>query len=305
MIEFTIRQLEIFVTVVEKNSFSRAAEALALAQSTVSGHIRGLEEALSLVLFVRDAKKQIRLTERGREVYALAKPIVDQCRVMSEELLVQPDARELSIAASTDAFEYLLPDLMTAYQRTHAGCRFLLVNGDSAFVHEQLRARHARIGFVGTALDRETLTYRPVCRDKLVMITPNNERYRAFQRAGAYGRDLLGEPMIVRGGGSGTRKEFDRYLRSLGRDQQSLQIVARMNQADAVASSVAGGLGVAVISEMAARRYANSGELLVFHLDAEGAYRNIYLAHRKDILFGRAEREFIEFAVAHIRSVHG
>ena len=94
-----------------------------------------------------------------------------------------------------------------------------------------------------TALDRETLTYRPVCRDKLVMITPNNERYRAFQRAGAYGRDLLGEPMIVRGGGSGTRKEFDRYLRSLGRDQQSLQIVARMNQADAVASSVAGGLG--------------------------------------------------------------
>ena len=126
MIEFTIRQLEIFVTVVEKNSFSRAAEALALAQSTVSGHIRGLEEALSLVLFVRDAKKQIRLTERGREVYALAKPIVDQCRVMSEELLVQPDARELSIAASTDAFEYLLPDLMTAYQRTHAGCRFLL-----------------------------------------------------------------------------------------------------------------------------------------------------------------------------------
>ena len=152
MIEFTIRQLEIFVTVVEKNSFSRAAEALALAQSTVSGHIRGLEEALSLVLFVRDAKKQIRLTERGREVYALAKPIVDQCRVMSEELLVQPDARELSIAASTDAFEYLLPDLMTAYQRTHAGCRFLLVNGDSAFVHEQLRARHARIGFVGTAL---------------------------------------------------------------------------------------------------------------------------------------------------------
>lgn len=303
MINFSIRQLEIFVTVVERNSFSKAADALSLAQSTVSGHIKGLEDALSVVLFMRDAKKQIRLTDRGREIYALAKPIVDQCRIMSDEAAGKLSEQELSIAASTDSFEYLLPGLMADYMKTHEACHYLLVNGDSAFVHEQIRNKNARLGFVGTAMDKKTLKYRPVCRDKLVMITPNNERYRAFLQAEAYGRDLITEPMIVRGETSGTKKEFDKYLRTLGKGDHDLHIVARMNQADAVKSSVASGLGVAVISEMAARKYASNGDLLVFDLDAEGAYRHIYLVHRKDLVFSKGERDFVNFAINHIRRI--
>lgn len=303
MINFSIRQLEIFVAVVERNSFSKAADALALAQSTVSGHIKGLEDALSVVLFMRDAKKQIQLTDRGREIYALAKPIVEQCRIMSDEAAGKLAEQELSIAASTDSFEYLLPALMADYMNAHEACHYLLINGDSAFVHEQIRTKNARIGFVGTALDKRLLKYRAVCRDKLVMITPNNERYRTFLRDGAYGRDLITEPMIVRGESSGTRKEFDKYLRTLGKSDHDLHIVARMNQADAVKSSVASGLGVAVISEMAARKYASNGDLLVFDLDADGAYRKIYLVHRKDLVFSKAERDFVNFAINHIRHI--
>jgi len=301
MINFSIRQLEVFVTVVERNSFSKAADALAMAQSTVSGHIKGLEDALSVVLFMRDAKKQIRLTERGQEIYTLAKPIVEQCRILSDDVAGKLANQELSIAASTDSFEFLLPALMADYMKTHEACHYLLTNGDSAFVHQQIRQKAARIGFVGTALDKQNLKYRPVCRDKLVMITPNNERYRAFLRDGAYGRDLITEPMIVRGQSSGTKKEFDKYLRTLGKGEHDLHIVARMNQADAVKSSVANGLGVAVISEMAARKYASNEELLVFDLDANGAYRSIYLVHRKDLVFSKGERDFVNFAINHIR----
>lgn len=75
MINFSIRQLEIFVTVVERNSFSKAADALSLAQSTVSGHIKGLEDALSVVLFMRDAKKQIQLTDRGAKSMRWPSPL--------------------------------------------------------------------------------------------------------------------------------------------------------------------------------------------------------------------------------------
>jgi DNA-binding transcriptional LysR family regulator len=301
MINFSIRQLEVFVSVMETNSFSRAANDLALAQSTVSAHIKGLEDTLGVQLFVRSAKKQVSPTKRGKELYSYAKAIVEQCRVLENEVAEGPAQQELFLAASTDSFEYLLPGLMADYARLHPSCRFVLVNGDSTFVHEQLHNQSARIGFCGTTLNRRELEYRAVCRDKLVMITPNTERYQRLQQRGLYGRDLLDEPMIERSQTSGTKKEFDRYLENNGMAERKLRIVARMNQADAVKSSVVSGLGVAVVSQMAAKKYESSGDLLVFDLDAEGAYRNIYLVYPRDLVFSKAERAFVSFAICHLK----
>lgn len=301
MINFSIRELEVFVAVAEANSFSRAANELVLAQSTVSAHIKGLENALNVSLFSRDAKKQIILTEKGREIFSHAKAIVEQCQILSDEVSTDPARQELSIAASTDPFEYLLPDLMAEFMKQHSACRFFLANGDSTFVHEQLLGKNARLGFCGTAFNRKELRYRSICRDKLVMITPNNDYYQQMKAEGRMGCELLEEPMIVRGQNSGTKKEFDRYLEKNGMADRHLHIVARMNQAEAVKSSVIGGLGVAVISELAAKRYATNGDLLIFDLDQEGAYRSIYLVYPKDLVFSKAEREFIAFAVNHVK----
>jgi DNA-binding transcriptional LysR family regulator len=102
--------------------------------------------------------------------------------------------------------------------------------------------------------------------------------------------------MIVRGQTSGTKKEFDHYLEKNGMADRKLHIVAHMNQADAVKSSVVSGLGVAVVSQMAAKKYESSGDLLVFDLDAEGAYRDIYLVYPKELVFSKAERDFVSFA---------
>ena len=54
MNNLNLKQLETFVTVAEKGSFTKAANALYMAQSTVSNHIQQLEESLGLVLFARD-----------------------------------------------------------------------------------------------------------------------------------------------------------------------------------------------------------------------------------------------------------
>ncbi len=297
MINFSIRQLEVFIAVAETNSFSRAAFDLSLAQSTVSAHIKGLEDALGVPLFVRTAKKQIVPTKHCKELYSYAKAIMEQCRILSDEVTGSTAKQELFIAASTDSFEHLLPGLMADYAKLHPACRFVLLNGDSTFVHEQLHNQNARIGFCGTALNRKELEYRAVCRDKLVMIAPNNRRYQKLQQRGLYGCDLLDEPMIERSKSSGTKKEFDHYLNKIGLSERKLNIVAMMNQADAVKRSVISGLGVAVVSQMAAKKYENNRDLLVFDLDAEGAYRDIYLVYPKELVFSKAERDFVSFAV--------
>ena len=64
-----LKQLEAFCAVVERGSFTAAAEALYLAQSTVSGHILALEKDIGVPLLVRSGKRRITLTEEGRRVY--------------------------------------------------------------------------------------------------------------------------------------------------------------------------------------------------------------------------------------------
>ena len=302
MLNFTIRQLEVFVVAAENQSFTVAANKLNLAQSTVSAHIKGLEDSLDVLLFVRDAKKQIYLTETGHELYERAKAIVEQCQIVEDDFSKRTKQQPIAIAASTDSFEYLLPGVMAEYMRSHGQNPFNLVSGDSAFVHDQIISGHSRIGFSGTAMNKKELQYMTVCKDHLVMIAPNTEYYRNLQKKGKFGRDLLNEPMIVRTQSSGTKKEFDHYLERNNLMDVRLHIVATMNQAEAVKNSVANGIGVAVISELAAQRYLANGTVLMFPMDESGAVRNIYLLYRKDTVFSQAEQSFISFAVEHIRN---
>ena len=68
MLEINLRQLEAFVTTAEYSSFTRAAEELYLTQSTVSAHIRTLEQALGAQLILRGARRKVTLTEEGKAV---------------------------------------------------------------------------------------------------------------------------------------------------------------------------------------------------------------------------------------------
>ena len=82
MLDINLKQLEVFVAAAEYGNFTRAADVLYLSQSTVSSHIRGLEETLGSPLFDRSAKRKVALTETGERIYPTAREIVDRCRVL-------------------------------------------------------------------------------------------------------------------------------------------------------------------------------------------------------------------------------
>ena len=129
-----LKQLEAFCAVVERGSFTAAAEALYLAQSTVSGHILALEKDIGVPLLVRSGKRRITLTEEGRRVYDHAHTILQSCAELSRELEEQT-SREVSLAASSIPMQYILPQLISDFHRENPDFRFLLRSGDSAAVH--------------------------------------------------------------------------------------------------------------------------------------------------------------------------
>ena len=296
MLQFNLRQLEAFVAAADQGSFTRAAQALYLTQSTVSAHIQTLEKALGRPLFTRDAKKAVALTEAGREAYPQAREILRRCQALQNTFQAAGGPCTLELAASTVPCQCLLPGLMAGFLAQHPGCRYHLRKGDSAQVHRWLADGQARIGFVGARLDETRFRYRPLLRDKLVAVTADTPRYRALQAQGCLGRDLLAEPLILREEGSGTRRWFNTYLQDTGVDRTTLQIVAEIDQPDTILASVASGMGVTVCSALAARSLLEEGRLLSFDLDAAGFYRDLCLAVLADASLTPQEQAFWDFA---------
>lgn len=290
--DITLRQIEAFIAVASCGSFSRAAEELFLNQSTVSTHIGELEHSLGVRLFIRGSRK-VSMTEEGMLAYPLARKISEDC---AELATMFGDAGQLLLlGASSVPGRYLLPGYMTQYIKQQPDCRYQLRLGDTEQVHELLKTGEIRIGFVGAMSDREGTEYYPLAEDRLVMIAPNENAYKQMKSSGCFGRELLSRPMIAREEGSGTDRSLMDYLRETGYPTEQLNIVARVNDPEAIKQMVSQGAGIAVISARAVEKEAREGSLLIFEIDSTPLRRNIYLAWRRDTAFAAGETEFMHF----------
>lgn len=298
MLNFNLKQLEAFVTAAELGSFTKAAQALYLTQSTVSAHIQALERALGVSLFSRDAKKKITVSKMGASIYPCAKDILARCEALTQIACPGADGDSLKIAASSVPSKCVLPQLMASFRAAHPNSRYILQKCDSTQVHNLLAQREVRIGFVGNVLDDRHFVYHRLMRDKLVLLTPNTARFRDAQRKGLTGTDLLTEPMISREHGSGTRERFDAYLESRGFDTHTLNIVAQIDQPDTILSAVASGVGIAPFSALAANERIQLGSILAFELGSDSFYRELYLVTERQATLNPLERTFAAFAIS-------
>lgn len=293
-LDISLRQLEAFVKVVEHRSFSKAGDELFLSQSTVSSHIAQLEQLLQTTLIRRREKKNIELTEDGAQAYRMALQILNQAETLQTMFRKEEqDAPLISIAASTVPSSYILPGIMSGFSALQPECRFSVLDGDSSFAIDRIQNGEAVFAFVGTVSRKAVLSFHTVCRDKIVLIAPNSEEFAAKKAAGVSGRELLNCPMIMRESGSGTRKETDNYLKSIGKSLSDLNITAYMNNIEGIKSMVASGRGSTILSERAASDAIKAGRVLCFDLEEDGPYRDIYIAYLKNRSLTRTEQEFL------------
>lgn len=294
MLKINLKQLEAFVATAEFSSFTKAAEEMYLTQSTVSSHINALENSLGVRLIQRSARQRVTLTKEGELVYREAKDILDRCQNL-QELKNHDRQNQLVIGASSVPGQCLMPEIMGDYLALYPDSHYVQLRGDSERIHQYLAQGKANLGFVGIATNPKEYHYHPVAEDRLVLITANKEPYQSLHRQGTSGLELLNRPMILREENSGTRQEMERYLLHNRISPGDLNIVAQIDNPEAIRSSVSRGLGVSIMSVLAAREYLLSGRLLSFELGDQGAFRKIYLTWRKDALLTPAERKFLDF----------
>mgnify|MGYP001085194305 CR=1 FL=1 len=289
-----LKQLEVLAAVVECGSFTEAANRLYMAQSTVSSHIHALEEILQTSLFHRGAKKSGTLTDDGKRVYQLAKDVLDKCRDL-ETGMVEEKRNELRIGAPTAPGCQLVPSYVAAFSRSHPDCCVSLKHGDSGGVQEMLLEREIQVGFVGSADNRQELSYERVAKDRLVLIAPCQDRYAAMQAEGRLGRELLTEPILSREYGSGTQEMVDNYLAGVQLPAGGVRVAAYVSNPVTLQKLVAEGMGVAVVSYLTVQERVAAGEVLAFELEEQPVERNIYIAWRTRGELSQSAKEFLAF----------
>ncbi len=300
MLDISIRQLEVFVATAEYCSFTKAAEDLHLTQSTVSMHIRTLEEVLGACLIERGARKKEILTEEGKRVYSMAKDILSRVDALQER---RTDGGEelLRIGTSTVPAQYLLPKLLSGFLKKHSRVKYILRRGDSEHILECIQKGEVRIGLTGYKNGDRSLIFQEVARDHLVLITENSEAYRAMQAAGNTGKDLLDRPMIAREESSGTQHAADAFLQKLG--VQEPNIIARMDNPESIKMSVAEGIGVSLISDLAVSAEVKAGKLLAFPFSPQAEERKLYVVWPRDALLTSTELRFVQYVKAQTSAI--
>lgn len=290
-----LKQLEAFVKIADTGSFSQAAKELYLTQPTISAHISSLEKELNSRLFVRNTK-EVHLSENGNVLYNYAKQmLVLQKRI--EETFKLNDEKEqqcITIAASTIPAQYILPEILVAFNEKYPEQQFKVVETDSVKVVEHVMNHTADVGFTGTALDKKVCKHIPFYQDELVVIAPHTEKYLALQKNEKDATWLANEKLIMREEGSGTRKEAEKLLKKIGLNASKLNIIATMENPEAIKKAVANGMGVSVISKLATEEAVDSGNLLVLPLTADGTKRDINVVYDRNLQPSRTTERFIK-----------
>lgn len=297
-----LKQLEAFVQVAEGGSFSKAAKALFLTQPTISAHVSSLEKELGVRLFIRNTK-EVSLSEDGKDLYKYAKQMVELEKKIEDRFMVkEEEGRQcITIAASTIPAQYLLPRILIKFRERYPNEQLKIMEADSSEVVMRIVENMADIGFTGTVLEKKHCKYIPFYKDELAIITPNTEKYRELKENKDDIKWLKNENMILREEGSGTRKEAEKQLKAAGIDLSGLDIIASIANQETIKKSVEQGVGITVLSRLAADDEEREGRLLTFPIPGADDGRDINLVYNKNYQLSHSAERFIKI----VKEVYG
>lgn len=243
----TLDQLRIFVAVAEHQHVTRAAQALNLTQSAVSGAIAALEQRHGVRLFDRVGRR-IELNPAGRALLVEARAIL--ARVTTAEATLAAlsglETGRLTIHASQTIASYWLPPRLIGFHQMHPGIELDVRIGNTREVGEAVSAGGAELGFVEGEIEDEALEPSVIGSDRLLLVVRPHHPWA--RTASLSASDLLEAAWVLREQGSGTRSTFEAALTAAGVDPARLKVALSLPSNEAVMTAVASGAGATVLS---------------------------------------------------------
>ncbi|ALC89568.1 LysR family transcriptional regulator [Bacillus sp. FJAT-18017] len=286
-------QLVVFTKVVEHKSFSKAAEEIFLSQSTVSSHIQSLEKMLNVKLFDRVGRENI-LTPHGERLYHWAQKLL----LMKDEALLDLNQGMtefrgvIRMAASSVPSQFILPKMVKQFRNEYPAATFNISQFPSRAVADKVLNGSVDFGVLGEKYENEKLEYFPLLKERLVLVTPLELKLKGKVQI----QDVISYPFVMRHSDSGTNSIFERFLKKNGLPKDQLNIIAYTDSGQSLIQFVRQGIGISVMSEIAARDYADQNLVNLYSIEGFEEDRYFYLVYNLQKTLPLISRLFVNFA---------
>jgi DNA-binding transcriptional LysR family regulator len=289
------RQLTAFCAVVERRSFSQAADQLGVTQPAVSLQIRSLEQRLGQQLLDRSGRR-VEPTEAGLRLYRSAQRLLALEQQMLAELGEEAEGElkgRLEIGASTGPGGSVLPALLGEFQQLHPQVHVALTVSDTQTVVEQVGRRELELGVVGAGGRHRGVSFEPFYRDEVVLAVPAGHRHAGKTLSL---EELKDEPLVLMQEGAGIRQMIDDELRELGLRLRDLNVQLELGLQESARAAVLGGFGATFISRIAIEDDLAAGTLAVARVEGLEPARDVQLVRATGRAETRVAQAFVAFA---------
>lgn len=260
------QHLQVFVTVAEKQNFSRAAETLHMTQPAVSQYIRIFEESFGVRLLER-TNKYVHLNKAGEIVYHHAKEIIglyNRMEVLVDDLTNKPNG-PISIGASYTFGEYVLPHIIAKMKDCYPDIQPMVKIGNTAEIAHSVMHHQLDVGIIeGHFKDEKKLEIEAFAEDFMVVVThPDHPLTKKQGKASI--EDLEAQTWILREEGSGTREAAENVFQQL--NIQPAHVI-NFGSTQPIKVAIEAGLGISLLSKWAIQKELTNGELKI--IDVQG-----------------------------------
>lgn len=287
MTTLNLGQLATFRLVVQRGSFSAAADLLGLSQPAVSLQIRQLEQFLQARLIERTGRG-IKATAAGLALLTHGERIeqaVDEA-IRAVAAFSHDVSGTITLGMGATACIHLLPPLLQQLRQEHPLLRVGVTTGNTLEIVRAIEENRLDLGLVTLPAAGSALAIAPVMDEEFVFIAAGEEQ-------GEFGmltaEHLQDKPFIAFSAGSSTRTVIDAWFQASGVE---VQPVMQSGSIEAIKRMVRVGLGYSIIPRMAVACAQDRQGLCVQSLTPI-LQRQLAIVMRQDKILSRGMSEII------------
>ncbi|MCD8505195.1 MAG: LysR substrate-binding domain-containing protein [Burkholderiaceae bacterium] len=273
---FDLTDLQLIVNIGDANSLTRGAERSHLSLPAASNRVKNLEEHFGTRLFHRNSQG-VTLTPSGEAFMRHARKVLQQIEHLRGDIYEYSRGikGQIRMVANTTAMNEFMPAVLSRYLATHPDVTVDLRERLSYLVVKAVVDGAADIGIVAGKVASADLQYLPYRRDRLALVTP--AKHALANRQSVSFNETLEFDYVGLSEWSAIHAFLIQAADNLG---YPFRFRVEVGSFDAVCRMIEAGVGIGVVPEKAALRYAASMNIRIVELVDAWAERKLYVCVR-------------------------
>ncbi|EMF8048012.1 LysR family transcriptional regulator [Serratia marcescens] len=244
---YSLKQLRVFVAVARHGSFSRAGEAIGLTQSAVSHSVKELEAEVGVRLLDRTTR-EVMLTDAGLRLANRVERLLDelQAALLDARSFGVQRSGTVRVATSQTISAHLMPQCIAAGEREYPEIRIMLRDQAQQQVLHSVRNAEVDFGIVVDPVQAVDLECEAVLHEPFLLLCRDDHPFAAQQEV--RWSALNGCRLVLQDYASGSRPLIDSALRQQGVEAQ---VVQEIGHPATLFPMVAEGIGISIFPALA------------------------------------------------------